>query len=67
MRRERKGTHSVHDIRVHIVWVTKYRYKVLRNKIAQRIRDLIRQSCDAKDIQILRGHVSADHVHLYIS
>ena len=67
MRRKRKGSHSVYDVRVHIVWVTKYRYKVLRNKIAERVRDLIKQSCDARDIRILRGHVSADHVHMYIS
>jgi len=57
----------VHDMRVHLVWVTKYRYKVLINRIAHRIRDLIRQTCESKDIQIIRGHVSLDHVHLFIS
>jgi REP-associated tyrosine transposase len=47
--------------------VTKYRYKVLVNNIKLRIRDLIKQYCDANDVHIIRGHVSADHVHLYIS
>lgn len=27
-----KGSHTVHDIKYHIIWVTKYRYKVL-NKV----------------------------------
>ncbi|SCA62947.1 hypothetical protein SCG7086_AG_00100 [Chlamydiales bacterium SCGC AG-110-P3] len=67
MRNTRKSSHCVFDTRVHLVWITKYRYKVLTGRIAHRIRELIRQVCESKDIQILRGHVSADHIHLYVS
>jgi len=63
----RKGAHTVHDIKYHFVWVTKYRYHVLRGEIAERARDLIRQVCMAREITILKGHVSRDHVHLYVS
>jgi len=49
------------------VWVTKYRYKVLRAEIAERTREIIRQICMSRDIQILQGHVSADHIHLLVS
>lgn len=63
----RKGAHTVYDIKYHFVWVTKYRYHVLRGEIAERTRDLIRQVCMAKEITILKGHVSRDHVHLYVS
>ena len=63
----RKGAHTVHDIKYHFVWVTKYRYHVLRGEVAERTRDLIRQVCLAKEITILKGHVSRDHVHLYVS
>lgn len=63
----RKGSHSVHQLHVHLVWSTKYRYEVLRGDIQVRCRDLIRQSCDSLDIQILKGVVSKDHVHLHIS
>ena len=41
----RKGAHTVYDIKYHFVWVTKYRYHVLRGEIAERARDLIRQVC----------------------
>jgi len=67
MQNLRKGSHSVHQLHVHIVWSTKYRYEVLRGDIQLRCRDLIRQSCDSLDIQILKGVVSKDHVHLHLS
>ena len=63
----RKVAHTVYDIKYHFVWVTKYRYQVLRGEIAERARDLIRQVCMAKEITILKGHVSRDHVHLYVA
>ena len=61
------GRHTVHDIKYHFVWVTKYRYKVLRGGLAQRLRELIRQGCEARGITIVMGHVGYDHVHLLIS
>ena len=63
----RKGSHSVQQLHVHIVWGTKYRYKVLQGEIQLRCRDLIRQSCDVLDVQILKGVVSKDHIHLHLS
>ena len=63
----RRGAHTVYDIKYHLVWVTKYRYEVLRGDVAIRVRDLIRELCMAKEITIIKGHVSRDHVHLYVS
>ena len=63
----RKGSHSIHQLHVHLVWSTKYRYEVLRGDIQIRCRDLIRQTCDTLDIQILKGVVSKDHIHLHLS
>ena len=66
-RAKRKGSHTVFDIRVHLVWITKYRYPVLRQDIGQRLRELIRQFCSENDVYIIKGVVSKDHVHLYVS
>jgi len=63
----RKTAHSVYDLKYHIVWITKYRKPVLRGEIALRVRELVRQTCATLDVQILSGHVSADHVHLLVS
>ena len=67
MQNVRKGSHSVHQLHVHLVWSTKYRYEVLRGDIQIRCRELIRQTCDSMDIQILKGVVGNDHVHLHLS
>ena len=56
----------MHDLKVHLVWSTKYRYKVLGTEVGERIRDLTRQVCDSLEIQIIKGRVSHDHIHLYV-
>ena len=63
----RHGSHSVYELQVHLVWITKYRYGVLQGDIQKRCREIICQSCNSLDIQILKGVVSKDHVHLHIS
>ncbi len=63
----KKGPHTVYDIQYHLVWATKYRYHILKGEVALRARELIRQTCEARNITILSGHVSKDHIHLHIS
>ena len=58
--------HAVWDIKYHVVWSTKYRYKVLRGEVAERARDLLRQICAAREVQIIRGAVSPDHIHMLV-
>jgi len=67
MRPYRKSSHTVYDLKVHLIWITKYRYNVLTNEVGVRIREIIRQVCDSNGIQIIKGRVSRDHIHLYIS
>ena len=63
----RKGGHTVFDIKFHLVWITKYRYKILKGSIGKRLIELLKQGCEAKDIVIVKGHVSPDHVHMLVS
>ena len=63
----RRSSHVQYDLQYHLVWTTKYRYKVLNGKIAERARELIRQSCKSMDITIIKGAISKDHVHVLIS
>ena len=62
----RKGHHTVTRLTVHIVWVTKYRYHVLKGDVQRRCRELIIQICDTEGIEILKGAISKDHVHMHI-
>lgn len=63
----RYGSHTVYKIEYHFVWVTKYRYKVVHGGVGQRVRELVRQTCEAFEIRILKGVVSKDHVHILVS
>lgn len=63
----RKSSHTVYDIKYHLVWITKYRKPVLRADIALRARDLLREICKTNDVEIIKGHISKDHVHLFVS
>ena len=63
----RYGSHTVYQIEYHFVWVTKYRYKVLRGEVAERLRELVRQTCEAFEIRTVRGVVSKYHVHILVS
>src|SRR3989338_3671639 len=63
----RKGSHTVYDIQIHLVWTTKYRYRILSGKIAHRARDVLRAVCQELDAAIVKGHLSQDHVHMLLS
>ena len=63
----RKGSHTVYDLKYHIVWITKYRKKVMRGEIGLRLREMIKQSCEAQEVQIVKGHIAADHVNSLVS
>lgn len=63
----RSGSHTKYKIEYHFVWVTKYRYHMLQGELAERVRDVVRQTCEYFEIQILQCVVSKDHVHILIS
>ncbi|MFV8449942.1 IS200/IS605 family transposase [Vibrio campbellii] len=63
----RYGSHTVFKIQYLFVFVTKYRYQVLSGDVGLKARELIRQTCQMFEIDILKGVVSKDHVHLLVS
>ena len=63
----RKGSHTIYDIKYHIVWITKYGKPVIAGIIAERCRELVRQVCKENEVEIIKGHVSKDHIHLLVS
>jgi putative transposase len=67
MQNYRKGSHTLYDLKYHLVWITKYRKQVLIGQVAERCRELIREICKANEVEIVKGHVSRDHIHLFVS
>jgi len=63
----RHGAHTVFRIHIHLVWVTKYRKPILTGEVGLRVRELIREICGHHEVTIIKGHISKDHVHLFVS
>lgn len=63
----RKTSHCIYDLKYHIVWITKYRKPVLSGDVGVRLRDLVKQICTSLDVEIEKGHVCRDHVHILVS
>ena len=61
-----RGPHTVHELHYHFVFITKYRKPVLKGDIAKRARELIREICVSEDVEIVKGHIQPDHVHLFV-
>ena len=67
MKNYSRGQHTVYYHRYHIVWITKYRYKVLTRPMKERVRELIAQVAQELHVTIENGVVSSDHIHVFVS
>lgn len=57
--------HTKWDCTYHIVWIPKYRRKVLYGECRQEVKDTIATLVEAKDgLEIVEGSVCSDHIHL---
>ena len=66
MRRYRLGAHTKTDLKVHLIWIPKYRKRVLTGQVAVRARDVLRQIAMEHELKIISGKVASDHVHMFI-
>ncbi len=67
MRHYRLGAHTKNDLKVHVVWVPKYRKAVLTGEVAVRVREVIWQIAAEHELEIISGKVARDHVHVFLS
>ena len=66
MKQFKRLAHAVWQCKYHVVWCPKYRYRILRGEIGKTVRDIIRQLCEWKKIEILEGNIQIDHIHLVL-
>jgi len=66
VRKYRLGAHTKSDLKVHLVWLPKYRKPVLTGEVAVRVRDLIRQIAAEHELEIISGKVAREHVHVFV-
>ena len=59
--------HTVWDCKYHIVWIPKYRKKVLYGELRKQVGGVLRELALQKESRVLEGHLMPDHVHMLIS
>ena len=59
--------HSVWECKYHVVFIPKYRRKVLFGKIREDLGEVFRRLARQKECEIEEGHLMPDHVHMMIS
>ena len=60
-------SHTKWKCQYHIVFIPKYRKKVLYGQLKRDVRDVLAALCKYKNIEIISGAVCSDHVHLSLS
>ena len=66
MARYQTGSHTRHRLQYHLVWIPKYRRRVLRGKMAIRLKQLLNEGCRINRWWISELSIQEDHVHLII-
>ena len=66
MSRFRKLTQTIWHCQYHMVWVPKYRYRILEGKVAIEVSNCIRAFSERKGCEIVELNVRSDHVHLLV-
>lgn len=63
----KKTPHAVYEINYHLVWIPRYRKKVLIGKIAERLKQLLSEIASHHRFQIVAAEIMPDHVHRFVS
>jgi putative transposase len=64
MSRFRKLTHTLWHCQYHIIWVPKYRYRILSGKIKEELEDSIHSFVEQQSSEVVELNVQKDHVHM---
>ncbi len=60
-------SHTRWKCQYHIVFIPKYRRKVMYGNVKADVREILKKLCEFKKVEIVEGAVCADHVHLCVS
>jgi putative transposase len=66
MSRFRKLSHTLWHCQYHIVWVPKYRFRILTGKVATEVERCIRAFSEQKKCEVVELNVQVDHIHLLV-
>lgn len=61
------SSHCKHNINYHIIWIPKFRKKILTGKVVDILKAIIQRQCEELELELLALEVMPDHIHLFIS
>ena len=61
----RRTEHAVYDLKYHLVWVPKYRKRILGEEVAEYLKGVFRQIAEEYGLSIDTLEVMEDHVHIF--
>ena len=67
MSRFQKLSHTLWHCQYHIVWVPKYRFRILTGRVGREVENCIRAFSEQKGCQLVELNVQIDHVHLLVN
>ena len=67
MSKYKKLSHVIYKCEYHLVWVPKYRFRILTGEIKKLVEEDIKMLCEWKKCEIQEMSVQSDHVHLVLS
>ena len=66
MKKYWSGAHTLHRLMYHIVWIPKYRKRVLRGRLVERLMELLQECAEMNDWTIEELNIQEDHVHIIV-
>ncbi len=66
MSRFKRLSHTIWHCEYHIVWVPKYRYRVLQGKLKEEVELCVRDQSRQMGSEVVEMNVQADHVHVVV-
>jgi len=64
---KRKINHCVYNINYHIVFCPKYRHKVIKDDVAEAIKDVVQEICATYGYDLIQMEAMPDHLHIFLS
>ena len=66
-KKEYSLAHTKWMCKYHIVFTPKYRRKIIYNQLKVDIREILKQLCSYKGVEIIEGHLMPDHIHMLLA
>ena len=60
-------THTRWNCTYHIVFIPKYRRKIMYGELKKDIVEIIKKLCEMKQVSLIDGRVCRDHIHMYVA